>query len=446
MNHDLNLEKEIIGAALVNEQALIELIDTIKKPDVFSDRDTKTAFKTIREIYLSSEPVDIIRVSKLAHKRTKWPEHECMPFLAGCMNQVSGTSFQKHNCLILLQLFIRRRIMEAGQKLINMSKDEGRDSLELLTEAMGEVDGIDRETEIEPAEDWSGVIDTMINTLHDQSKGKVVRGVKSGLKELDRVIGAFVPGQLITIAGRPGMGKSALAQHCLVHCSKSYGPALLITREMDAQDIAKRVFASETDLDMGIMFNNITTSQVEYARKTSEQIKRLPIHIDSKSSSLNQVIYSIRKHANQKGIKLAIVDYAQLVGGFDNKRYKGLTDTLTDVTRELKSLASTLGIPIIILSQLNREVEQRPRKVPQLSDLKQSGSIEEDSNVVILLYRPEYYDMLEFEDGSPAMGRVELIIPKNRNGKVGKVRAEYIGEKVKFQDAGEYPVDNDLPY
>lgn len=452
MNFDHDLEYLVIGNALMKEQAVMQMVDVIKTPDVFTDRDTKTAYKAIRELFMSSEVIDLITVAKVAKKRYRVDETAFQMFLMECTGRVTFVNQQEH-CMLLLQLFIRRRLFDAGHKLMNMSSDQGRDTLELLATAAQEIQGIDKDVQMETSQKWPDVVDSLIDKLLSQSQGKLPRGITTGITKLDNVIGGFTPGQLVTIAGRPGMGKSAFAQSIIVHCAERYGPVLLISREMGAEDIAGRVVASHTDLNMAEIFGgSITTNQVEYLKKNSGYIKNLPVHVDEVSISLDQVIYSIRKKVSQEGARLIVIDYIHLIRGFEGKRYSGDTEKLTDITRELKSLSTLIKVPIIILSQLNRDVENRGgRKVPQLSDLKQSGSIEEDSNMVIFLYRPEQYDIYEFEDGSPAAGKVEVIVAKNRNGRTGKVRANFDGMKMRFSDESEpnyltSPSPNDGPF
>jgi len=222
----------------------------------------------------------------------------------------------------------------------------------------------------------------------------------------------------------------------------------MFSREMSAIEIAKRITANQLEnLNMADIFGNMDKAKIEYLKQNLEQVKKLLIEVDGKSSNLTEVIYKIRKDHSQHALKVVIIDYLQLLSGFADKRYRGQTEILNDLTRELKALASKLELPIIVLSQLNREVENRPNKEPQLSDLKMSGSIEEDSNMVILLYRPEYYNLDTFPDGDPSYGKVDIIVAKNRNGKTGKVRAEFIGEKVKFQDLQTMPyISNEMPW
>jgi len=449
MKYDHQIEQLVIGTALTTDKGLVDLLDTIQDSRTFTHDDCQNAYKCIKELYHTSTGVSVINTARLAQQKFKIDKNQFSVFLIDCTQLVTSDVLQKENCLILLQYYIRRRLQEAGNKMIAMSDDEGRDTLELLATAITEVNQLDNNIEIQKSIQWPEVVDRMVSHFEIQNSGETPEGITTGITELDKKIGGFTPGQLITVAGRPGMGKSAFAQSVLIHAAQRFGRVLMFSREMSAIEIAKRITANQLDnLNMADIFGNMDKTKIEYLKQNLEQLKKLPIEVDGKSSNLTEVIYKIRKEHSQHALKVVIIDYLQLLSGFAEKRYRGQTEILNDLTRELKALASKLELPIIVLSQLNREVENRPNKEPQLSDLKMSGSIEEDSNMVILLYRPEYYNLDTFPDGDSSYGKVDIIVAKNRNGKTGKVRAEFIGEKVKFQDLQVMPqiTENDLPW
>ena len=448
MKYDHQIERLVIGTAITTEKGLIDLLDTIQDHRTFTHPECNDAYKCLKELYYTSEGVSIISISRLAQQKFKTDKIQFASFLIDCTSIVVSDQVQKQNCLILLQYYIRRRLGEAGQKLTAMSEDEGRDTLELLATAITEVHQIDNNIDVHKSVQWSEVVEQMVTHFEIQNSGETPEGITTGIIDLDKKIGGFTSGQLITVAGRPGMGKSAFAQSILIHAAQRFGRVLMFSREMSAIEIAKRITANQLEnLNMADIFGNMDKAKIEYLKQNLEQVKKLLIEVDGKSSNLTEVIYKIRKDHSQHALKVVIIDYLQLLSGFADKRYRGQTEILNDLTRELKALASKLELPIIVLSQLNREVENRPNKEPQLSDLKMSGSIEEDSNMVILLYRPEYYNLDTFPDGDPSYGKVDIIVAKNRNGKTGKVRAEFIGEKVKFQDLQTMPyISNEMPW
>ena len=448
MKYDHQIERLVIGTAITTEKGLIDLLDTIQDHRTFTHPECNEAYKCLKELYYTSEGVSIISISRLAQIKFQTNKLQFESFLIDCTSLVVSDQVQKQNCLILLQYYIRRRLGEAGQKLTAMSDDEGRDTLELLATAITEVHQIDNNIDVHKSVQWAEVVEQMVTHFEIQNSGETPEGITTGIIDLDKKIGGFTPGQLITVAGRPGMGKSAFAQSILIHAAQRFGRVLMFSREMSAIEIAKRITANQLEnLNMADIFGNMDKAKIEYLKQNLDQLKNLPIEVDGKSSNLTEVIYKIRKEHSQHALKVVIIDYLQLLSGFADKRYRGQTEILNDLTRELKALASKLELPIIVLSQLNREVENRPNKEPQLSDLKMSGSIEEDSNMVILLYRPEYYNLDTFPDGDPSYGKVDIIVAKNRNGKTGKVRAEFIGEKVKFQDLQTMPyISNEMPW
>jgi len=449
MKYDHQIERLVIGTAITTEKGLIDLLDTIQDHRTFTHPECNDAYKCLKELYYTSEGVSIISISRLAQIKFQTNKLQFASFLIDCTSIVVSDQVQKQNCLILLQYYIRRRLGESGQKLISMSEDEGRDTLELLATAITEVHQIDNNIDVHKSVQWAEVVEQMVTHFEIQNSGETPEGITTGIIDLDKKIGGFTPGQLITVAGRPGMGKSAFAQSILIHAAQRFGRVLMFSREMSAIEIAKRITANQLEnLNMADIFGNMDKAKIEYLKQNLDQLKNLLIEVDGKSSNLTEVIYKIRKEHSQHALKVVIIDYLQLLSGFADKRYRGQTEILNDLTRELKALASKLELPIIVLSQLNREVENRPNKEPQLSDLKMSGSIEEDSNMVILLYRPEYYNLDTFPDGDPSYGKVDIIVAKNRNGKTGKVRAEFIGEKVKFQNLQTMPYipQNQMPW
>lgn len=423
-------EEYILGAAMSTDASALSLIETIKNPNCFTTELRQAIFKAILSLFEAGKRPDVINTPTECQKFIKRPENDIISYCIGLTAIVSGTSNQKELCEFVQDIYLKRRLQGLAPYL---------NSLEGNTDTFQEVmaDHILRLDEIESENTQEGVAtllemitETKEQILIQATSGGVV-GMQTGIEVLDKTTGGMQDGHLITIAGRPGMGKSVLAMNIAYHVAKTER-VLVFSREMTASELIKRIVASESDFTMQELFTNtIQANRVDQFNIAADQINETGLIIDEHSSKLGDLVYRVRKEA-RKGLRLVVIDYLTLIDG----QVKGGNDTanLTKITRTLKQLAKEIKIPIIQLAQLNREVENRPLKMPQLSDLKQSGSVEEDSTLVIFCYRPQYYDMETFEDGTNSEGMADLIIAKNRNGNVGRIRLGFEGNKARFRD------------
>ncbi len=430
-------EEYILGAAMLNENACLDLVETIKNPDAFTNNMRKGFFKAIKALFESGKRPDIINTPTEAQKFLKKPENDLMSFAISLTNQVSGTSNTKELAEYVQDQYLKRRLGTLSAYLQGLDKNP-KTYQELMAEHLLKLDEIENENDGEKAKGLKDQVEEAKEQVKLQIVSGGVVGTKTGLKELDEKTGGLQDGHLITIAGRPGMGKSVLAMNIAYYVAQG-SRALFFSREMTSSELIKRIVCSTSDFTMAELFTyRPESNRLEAFNAAANQIGLSGLVIDEESYRLSDIVYRIRKEARQ-GLRLAVIDYLQLLEG----QVQGNdTANLTKITRTLKQLAKELNIPIIILSQLNREVEHRPNKVPMLSDLKQTGSIEEDSNIVIFCYRPEYYG-LDFQDETPSGGLADLIVAKNRNGKTGAVRVRFEGNKASFLNFMEEPIPID---
>jgi replicative DNA helicase len=423
-------EEYILGAAMSTDASALTLIETIKSPHCFTTELRQAIFKAIISLFESGKRPDVINTPTECQKFIKQPENDIISYCIGLTAIVSGTSNQKELCEFVQDIYLKRRLQGLAPYLSNLHGNTDTFQ-EVMADHMLRLDEIEGEN----TQEGIATLEEMINETKEQiliqaSSGGIV-GTRTGIEVLDRTTGGLQDGHLITIAGRPGMGKSVLAMNIAYHVAKTER-VIVFSREMTASELIKRIVASESDFTMQELFTNtIQANRVDQFNRAADQINETGLIIDEHSRRLGDLVYRVRKEA-RKGLKLVVIDYISLIDG----QVKGGNDTanLTNITRTLKQLAKDLRIPIIQLAQLNREVENRPLKMPQLSDLKQSGSVEEDSSLVIFAYRPQYYDMDTFEDGSSSEGMADLIIAKNRNGNVGRIRLGFEGNKARFRD------------
>jgi replicative DNA helicase len=288
-------------------------------------------------------------------------------------------------------------------------------------------------------------------------------GVATGLRDLDRMMGGLQPSDLVIIAGRPGMGKTALATNVAYNVARAWrgdvrpdgrivsangGIVGFFSLEMSAEQLATRIIAEQTGIASStIRRGGIHEEEFEKIKDVSIEMQNLPFYVDETGGlSIAQLAARARRLKRQRGLDLLVIDYIQLLQGSQRRASESRVQEVTEITTNLKALAKELNVPIIALSQLSRQVESRDDKRPQLSDLRESGSIEQDADIVMFLYRPEYYKITVDEEGLPTQGMGEVIIAKHRNGSVGSVKLKFIGKYTKFADFDAPTSSYDNPF
>lgn len=430
----MKAEERILGAALMRKTALLTLLETIPDEEAFTSESRRAYFKAIRELFSEGREVDTINTSERATKWLKIPSFEIEADLMRMAAEIDLGYKDQDYAEGILNAYEKRKINLLASKMQAKAKEESADAREIVGEAFKDLEAVvkvirDEKTLEEQAQEVKEQMEQM-------SAGVTVTGLKTGLDKLDQTLGGLQPGQLITIAGRPGMGKSILALNIATENSRQR-EVLFFSREMTSSELLKRVMAAREGFNMSIFTNPLPPEGLRFFNEQLDTwVQENSLIINEKDSTLSQMLYTIKRKASRGTLGLVVVDYLQLL------QYKGnQTDFLNQATRSLKQVAKDLDIPVIILSQLNREVENRPNKLPQLSDLKQSGSIEEDSNVVVFVYRPEYYGLDTFPDGEQAEGKAWAIVAKNRNGRTGKAVLGFDGYRAKFRNYEEQPTN-----
>lgn len=440
----VELEEAVIGALLVDYRVLEE--SDFLRPDIFYAQKHKIIFKAIEDIASRGEGVDLLTVSSELQKKKKLDSVGGNAYLVDLSQRISTSAHLEYHSRILLQKFIQRQVIMNSSSIIENAYKEDVDSLELLDKAyshLGKVaDMIIRNKEV----DFKQLTAEIIEHGGKLYRNEIKAGIETPIKKLTEKMGGWRNGELIILAARPGMGKTAFALKTGWKCALADIPVGFFSLEMSAPQLMKRLWSMDCKID-GDKFTKTGLSPEEQKQILTRvtEFKQIPFHIDDESSLTIQILTTkAKKLKKEKGIKLLIVDYLQLMIG-NNKGNR--EQAISEISRGLKLLAKELDVPVIALSQLSRAVEQRGgSKRPQLSDLRESGAIEQDADVVQFIYRPEYYNIEEWDDYDrlPCAGEAEYIVAKNRNGGLVRNRMKFIGRYTDFADIEEDQGDDDF--
>lgn len=428
---NLEAEESVLGAMLLSGTA-VSTVAEILRPEDFYRPTHGTILRAILELDHAGEPVDAITLSDFMEQRGELTKIGGQAKIAELVALVPATGNVEHYARIVRDTATLRKVIEAGQRISNMGYDrEGATSaiVDRAEQMLFDI-GQGRTTS-----DFSDIGDLLSENFEIitrlQAAGDSIIGIPSGYKELDKLTTGFHPGNLVIIAARPSMGKSALALSIAAHNGLRDVPVALFTLEMSEQEVTQRLVSSEGKIDaQRLRTGQLSTTDWERFSETSNRLSNMPVKIDDSGTTtiMEMRAKSRRLKAKYPNLGLIIVDYVQLMISDDDKENR--VQEVSQISRGLKVLARDLRVPVIAMSQLNRGVEQRTDKRPLLSDLRESGSLEQDADVVMFIYRDDYYKKEESE----VQGQAEIIIAKQRNGPVGTAHVSFIGRYAKFQD------------
>lgn len=433
----VELEEAVLGALMLEKDALTEVIDILKPHSFYKDAHARI-FSAIHELFSRSEPVDILTVTQELKKTGELDIVGGAYYITQLTNRVASAANAEFHARIISQKYIQRELIRVSTKTINDAYEEGSDVFDLLDNAESSLFSIMEGNIKKNYDKMSSLIKKAIEQIEvaKNNKGSFT-GVASGLTALDRLTTGWQKSDLVIIAARPAMGKTALvltmARNAAVDFNK---PVAIFSLEMSSLQLVTRLIASESELSS----EKLKKGQLEdyEFQQLNDKIAKLssaPLFIDDTPGlSVFELRAKARRLKEQHNIELIIVDYLQLMtAGSEGKGNR--EQEIATISRSLKGLAKELEIPVIALSQLSRAVETRGGdKRPQLSDLRESGAIEQDADMVMFIHRPEYYNITEDAEGNSTAGVAELIIAKHRNGPVDSARTRFIGQFTKFAD------------
>ena len=456
---NIGAEQALLGAIISNNLAL-EKVENFLEPEHFSSKINGLIFKTLKKLILNDQVADLNTLKIFLENDDDFINNGGISYLLKISeNSISIINSKQYGELIY-DLFIRRKLINLGTNLINESYEnfEEQDSNEIIENIESNLFNLTNEGEIQkgPKQFDNILEDTMEYAEKAFKKSEDVVGLKTGLNDFDKKIGGLYKSDLIIVAGRPSMGKTAFATNiasniCNNKKSTKKKNVLFFSLEMSSEQLATRILSEISKISSeGIRTGNLSKNEFEKLINSSENLKDLSLFIDdSPALTISSIRTRTRRLKRKQGLDLIIIDYLQLLSGESRNLNDNRVKEISDITRGLKAIAKELNIPIVALSQLSRKVEDREEKRPQLADLRESGSIEQDADLVVFLYREEYYlARTEPPEGTEKhimwtskMEKVhniaEAIVAKHRHGPISRVKLHFSAANTKFSDLAD---------
>ncbi|MBE7660598.1 replicative DNA helicase [Tenacibaculum finnmarkense genomovar finnmarkense] len=436
----LELEEAVLGAMMIDKKGIDEVID-ILAPESFYDKRHQEVYQAIYTLFQNSEPIDLLSVSNQLKKTGKLAVAGGDFFLIGLTQKVASSAHIEFHSRIILEKYIQRRLITISSEIIENSYNETVDVFDLLDEAEGKLFEVTQGNLKKGAERADSLVQQSINRIQEISGKGGMSGLQTGFSKLDALTSGWQPSDLIIIAARPGMGKTAFVISMAKNMAIDFGHGVAVfSLEMSSVQLITRMISSETGLTSEkLRKGDLEPHEWEQLNVKVKKLSDAPIFIDDTPAlSIFDLRAKARRLVSQHDVKIIVIDYLQLMtaGGSSGNREQ----EISTISRNLKALAKELSIPVIALSQLSRAVETRGgSKRPLLSDLRESGAIEQDADIVSFIFRPEYYGMTEWDDDdhTPCEGQGEFIVAKHRNGGMDNIRLKFTGHLALFSDLDE---------
>jgi len=444
--HSIEAEQSLLGGLLIDNEALDKVADVVSVSD-FYRQDHQIIYQHIHQLIERSQPADIVTVGESLESNAELNTVGGLEYLGLLAENTPTAANIRGYAQIVRERSIMRNLVQVGTEIVDSAlSPQGRDAQQLLDESESKIfqiaeAGKNDRIGFTDIKELLPQVAERIDQLFQRDNPSDVTGVPTGYKDLDMMTSGLQPGDLVIIAGRPSMGKTSLALNIAEYVAIDTGlPAAIFSMEMGSTQLVSRLIGSVGKLNQHKMrTGQLDDNDWEKLSYALGQLNEAPIFIDE-GSALNP--YEVRARARrlhkQCGkLGLVVIDYLQLMetaGSSENRATE-----ISEISRSLKSLAKELNVPVVALSQLNRSVEQRPDKRPVMSDLRESGAIEQDADVIMFIYRDEVYN-----PESPDKGVAEIILAKQRNGPVGRVKLTFLGEFTKFENYAN-PVGYEIP-
>lgn len=435
----IELEEAVLGAMLIDKKGVDEVIDLLT-PEAFYKAAHQHIFESIFNLFQSSQPIDLLTVSAELRKNGKLDSIGGDFYLVQLTQKVASSAHIEFHARIILQKFIQRSLIRISNEIIESSYKESIDVFDLLDEAESKLYDVAQGNIKKSSDTAQNLVLLAKKKIEEIANKDGLSGVASGFEKLDELTSGWQPSDLIIIAARPGMGKTALTLSMARNIAVIQNtPVAFFSLEMSSVQLITRLISAETGLSSEkLRTGKLASHEWKQLNVKVADLEKAPLYIDDTPAlSIFDLRAKARRLASQYQIKLIVVDYLQLMTAGSSSKAGNREQEISTISRNLKSLAKELDIPVIALSQLSRAVETRGgTKRPQLSDLRESGAIEQDADIVSFIYRPEYYGIEEWDDEehTSSVGQAEFIVAKHRNGGLDNIRMKFIGQLGKFED------------
>lgn len=430
--NNVDAEASLLGAVLIDAEALVKIADNINKEDFYDPRHARI-WEAITELYSDHDAIDVLTISDKLKTHGNLEIIGGAAYLTELTNYVPTASHIEQYAEIVAQKALRRRLIAVSREMTDLGQDETKKLSELVEEAEAKLFEVSQKHTKQDIISLEEVLASSFDRLDELHKDKgQIRGLSTGYKDLDNILAGFQKSDLIVLAARPSMGKTALALNFAHNIAVSASePVLMFSLEMSKEQLVDRLLSMESGVDAwALRTGNLSDQDFEKIAKAMGTLSEAQIFIDdSPGITISDLRTKARREAHKRPLGLLVVDYLQLMSG--GSRFGGdgnRVQEISEISRGLKGVARELNVPILALSQLSRSVESRHPQIPQLADLRESGSIEQDADVVAFIYREDYYN--------PETDRkkiTDILIKKHRNGPTGGVELFFDNEKQRFR-------------
>lgn len=445
--HNLDAEQMVIGAMLLESKYALSKIGDKIKPELFYKESNALIVESIIELYKTREQIDLLTVANHLKKRGKLDDVGGPYGLSQITNRLASAKSIESHLLIITEYHMRREIIAANGTSIHKAFDLSFDVFNIIGDQQTALQKITENVLVDQTENGYNVVDSALKEIQVTRTSEGLSGITSGFKDIDDLTMGWQNSNLIIIAARPGMGKTAfamsMARKIVLKLKKKVG---VVSLEMSKTELMKRLFSIDTQIKGKVIKGAKELTDQQLQRIALQSQHYAPDLLINDQSGINIIMLrSIIRRMIQAGAILIIVDYLQLLKG--TKEYRGNRENeISEISRELKSIAKEFNVPIVALAQVSRETEKRKNKEPMLSDLRESGAIEQDADVVCFLHRPEYYGDEIDETGLSLIGVTQFIVAKQRTGALETVLIHFEKETTAFEDIGFTPTKEVDPF
>jgi len=441
------VERAVLGAILIDRRGVNEVIDTLR-PEMFYDVKHQIIYQAILDLFEKASAIDLLTVKNQLEHMGKLKEAGGEYYLLDLSRSVTSAAHIEYHARILQEKFMRRQMIDVAHEMERDAYDETQDVFDVMDKVEQKIYNVTQGTTKQGAEPVDDIALRVHQELQEQANEGKLPGVPSGFESIDRITSGWQKGDLIILAARPSMGKTAFALNMAKNIAlREHMPVAFFSLEMTSEQLLKRILASETQINASkFRSGQFTDEELMILNQKIKEISEHPYLFINDSSFMT--IFDLRAQArrlkSKHDIQIIFIDYLQLMHVSNNFKPGNREQEISTISRNLKALAKELEIPIIALSQLSRKVEDRYKegmhKRPQLSDLRESGAIEQDADIVTFIYRPDYYDIPEWdrEPFGPTENQVEIIFAKHRNGSTGHVRLQFFKNYGLFTELNDF--------